>query len=41
MSRADAEQMIISARLAIGWITEEDLAPAVVEGEEADAGLEE
>ncbi|MBW8637935.1 transcription termination factor NusA [Hoeflea sp. WL0058] len=26
VSRADAEQMIVAARLALGWITEEDLA---------------
>jgi len=26
VSRTDAEQMIVQARLAAGWITEEDLA---------------
>ena len=33
VSRADAEEMIMAARLAAGWITEEDLRP---EEEEAD-----
>ncbi|GKX32985.1 MAG: transcription termination/antitermination protein NusA [Rhizobiaceae bacterium MnEN-MB40S] len=48
VSRADAEQMIVAARLALGWITEEDLAEpeaedvegegeAVAEGQEAGA----
>ncbi|MEO4044008.1 transcription termination factor NusA [Hoeflea sp. CAU 1731] len=48
VSRADAEQMIVAARLAVGWITEEDLAEpeaeevegegeAVAEGQEAGA----
>ncbi|WP_018699662.1 transcription termination factor NusA [Amorphus coralli] len=41
VSRADAEQMIIAARLAIGWITEADLAEPETEGEEADAAAEE
>ncbi|WP_174802419.1 transcription termination factor NusA [Martelella limonii] len=36
LSRVEAENMIVQARLAIGWITEEDLAADVVE-EEADA----
>ena len=35
VSRADAEEMIMAARLAAGWITEEDLRP---EEEEADEG---
>ena len=35
LSRVEAENMIVQARLAIGWITEEDLAADVVE-EEAD-----
>lgn len=45
VSRADAEQMIMTARVAAGWITEEDLMAdedaeeAVAEGE-ADAPLE-
>ena len=34
VSRADAEQMIVTARLAAGWITEEDL----IEEEEAEEG---
>ncbi|MCP4999143.1 MAG: transcription termination/antitermination protein NusA [Hyphomicrobiales bacterium] len=34
VSRADAEQMIVTARLAAGWITEEDL----IEKEEAEEG---
>jgi N utilization substance protein A len=32
--RADAEQMIVTARLAAGWITEEDLAAAAAAEEE-------
>ena len=36
-SRAEAEEMVMAARLKAGWITEEDLAPEA-EGEEvADA----
>ncbi|HEV7307734.1 transcription termination factor NusA [Ensifer sp.] len=34
VSRAEAEAMIVQARLAAGWITEEDLAGEEVEGEE-------
>ncbi|MFK0275963.1 transcription termination factor NusA [Ensifer sp. NPDC090286] len=34
VSRAEAEGMIVQARLAAGWITEEDLASDEVEGEE-------
>ncbi|MEM6463163.1 MAG: transcription termination factor NusA [Pseudomonadota bacterium] len=34
VSRADAEQMIVQARLAAGWITEEDL----IEAEDAEEG---
>ena len=34
VSRAEAEAMIVQARLAAGWITEEDLASDEVEGEE-------
>ncbi|HEV7320289.1 MAG TPA: transcription termination factor NusA [Ensifer sp.] len=34
VSRADAETMIVQARLAAGWITEEDLASEEVEAEE-------
>ena len=40
VSRAEAEAMIVQARLAAGWITEEDLATEeepVVEGAEQDA----
>jgi transcription termination/antitermination protein NusA len=35
VTRADADAMIIRARLAAGWITEEDLAAAEPEAEEA------
>ncbi len=40
VSRADAEQMIVAARLAAGWITEEDLAAEeeAEEGEEGETG---
>ena len=31
LSRDDAEGLIMQARLKAGWITEEDLAPPVVE----------
>jgi N utilization substance protein A len=41
VSRADAEQMIVMARLALGWITEEDLAEPEEEDIEAEAGSEE
>ncbi|NUS68410.1 MAG: transcription termination/antitermination protein NusA [Ensifer adhaerens] len=34
VSRAEAEAMIVQARLAAGWITQEDLASEEVEGEE-------
>src|SRR5690606_15743707 len=34
VSRAEAEQMVVAARLKMGWITEDDL---VAEGEEAEA----
>ena len=40
VSRAEAEAMIVQARLAAGWITQEDLAveeEEVVEGGEEDA----
>jgi N utilization substance protein A len=33
VSRADAEQMIMQARIKAGWVTEEDLAPKVEESE--------
>ncbi|MGI9413125.1 MAG: transcription termination factor NusA [Hyphomicrobiales bacterium] len=40
-SAADAEAMIMAARLQAGWITEEDLAAdGEAEGEEAEAGAE-
>ncbi|UJQ93525.1 transcription termination factor NusA [Mariluticola halotolerans] len=35
VSREEAEEMIMSARLKAGWVTEEDLAPAETEEEEA------
>ncbi|NRG16538.1 transcription termination/antitermination protein NusA [Rhizobiales bacterium] len=40
VSRADAESMVIAARLAAGWITEEDLAEpeAAEEGEDTEGG---
>ena len=37
VSRADAEQMIIAARLKIGWITEADLAQPETEEDGADS----
>ena len=41
VSRAEAEAMVVQARLAVGWITEEDLATEEVEeavdGSEQDA----
>jgi transcription termination/antitermination protein NusA len=43
VSRVDAEQMVVAARLKMGWISQEDLAgEAVEEGEEegAEAGAE-
>jgi N utilization substance protein A len=42
VSRADAEQMVMAARLAAGWITEEDLAgdEAETEGEAETAASE-
>ncbi|MCG6856692.1 MAG: transcription termination factor NusA [Salaquimonas sp.] len=38
LSRVDAEQMVMDARLKAGWVTEEDLAPPPAEEEEAEAG---
>src|SRR5690606_14773724 len=35
LSRADAEQMIVAARLKAGWIDESDLAPEEEEAAEA------
>ncbi|KUO56966.1 MAG: transcription elongation factor NusA [Alphaproteobacteria bacterium BRH_c36] len=35
ISRTEAENLIMSARVAAGWITEEDLAPKPEDGEEA------
>ncbi len=41
VSRAEAEQMVVQARLAVGWITEEDLAAMSGEEEgEAEEGEE-
>ena len=37
VSRADAEEMVVAARLAAGWITEEDLAAQAAEEEEGEA----
>jgi N utilization substance protein A len=42
MSRADAEALIMAARVKAGWISEEDLNPPTDEGDDAeDAGDEE
>jgi N utilization substance protein A len=43
MSRAEAEQMILQARLAVGWITEDELVAEEEEAGEAEveAGEEE
>jgi N utilization substance protein A len=38
MSAADAEDLIMRARLAAGWVTEEDLKKAEAPAEEAVAG---
>ncbi|MAZ18928.1 MAG: transcription termination/antitermination protein NusA [Ahrensia sp.] len=35
-SRAEAEEMVVAARLAVGWITEEDLRAAEEDPEEGD-----
>ena len=35
LSKVDAENMVMAARLKAGWVTEEDLAPAVEETAEA------
>ena len=35
LSRVEAEQMILAARLKAGWITEEELATAAEETDEA------
>lgn len=40
VSRADAEQMIVTARLAAGWITEEDLAEPEAEDESQEEGAQ-
>ena len=40
LSRADAEAMIMAARIKAGWITEEDLNPPEPEGEEAEAATD-
>lgn len=40
VSRAEAEQMIMTARLKAGWVTEEDLAPEVEEGEAGEGEAE-
>jgi N utilization substance protein A len=41
VSRADAENMVMAARLAAGWITEEELAAQSAEAEEAEEEAEE
>jgi N utilization substance protein A len=38
VSREEAEEMIMQARLKAGWVTEADLAPPPVEGEVAEEG---
>ena len=40
VSRAEAENMVVQARLAVGWITEEDLAAGSDEEAEAEAEAE-
>ncbi|QDZ01278.1 transcription termination/antitermination protein NusA [Nitratireductor mangrovi] len=37
VSRADAEQMVVAARMKMGWITEEDLLPAAEDEEAGEA----
>ena len=39
VARADAETMIMTARVKAGWITEEDLRPQEPEGEGAEEGV--
>ncbi|EEY28981.1 transcription elongation factor NusA [Brucella suis bv. 5 str. 513] len=41
LSRVDAEQMVLAARLKAGWITEEELAAASEDVEAEEAGDEE
>jgi N utilization substance protein A len=36
VTRAEAEQMVLAARIRMGWITEEDLAPEGAEGAEGE-----
>jgi N utilization substance protein A len=38
VSREEAEEMVMQARLKAGWVTEADLAPPAVEGEAAVEG---
>jgi len=38
VSREEAEEMVMQARLKAGWVTEADLAPAAVDGEAAVEG---
>ena len=38
VSRADAEEMVVAARLAAGWITEEDLAAQAAQAAEEEEG---
>ena len=38
VSRVEAEQMVMAARLAAGWVTEEELNPPVEEVEADEAG---
>jgi N utilization substance protein A len=37
VNRAAAEQMIMAARIALGWVTQEDLDKAAAEKEQAEA----
>ena len=41
VSRVDAENMVMAARLAAGWITEEELAAMAAEAEEIEEEVEE
>lgn len=38
ISRQEAEAMVMQARLAVGWITEEELAAAEVDNDAGDEG---
>ena len=40
VSGAEAEEMIMAARLKAGWVTEEDLQNEAAEGEDAESEAE-